>query len=192
MLLLLQKKLITKRKFLNVLCGKERFFSRIKETYNSDTCPGRSYFKRTKKVLIATDEFLNIVKKCEDSYNEDFCLPEDTRKIFPSFDFTPYDAVDLWAVLKPVVETFHGNTENYYSNFYGLLQENLPPKKFGGDIALTNISLAEIDNHNLMHLSTKNVHYDNPTIKFDSVKLSKRELKSSQYIIGYFVQKLYS
>ena len=43
-----------------------------------------------------------------------------------------------------------------------------------------------------MHLSTKKVHYDNPTIKRDSVKLSERELKSLQYIIGYVVRKSYS
>ena len=40
-----------------------------------------------------------------------------------------------------------------------------------------------------MHLSTKKVHYDNPTIKHDSVKLPEREL---QYIVGYVVHKLYS
>ena len=49
-------------------------------------------------------------------------------------------------------------------------KENLPPKKFGGDITLT------------MHFSTKKVHYDNPTIKYDSVKRSERELKSLQCI----------
>ena len=47
----------------------------------------------------------------------------------------------LRAVLKPVVKRFHGNAENYYSNFYGLLQENLLQKKFGDDITLTNILL---------------------------------------------------
>ena len=76
---------------------------------------------------------MNIVKKYADSCNEDLCLPEDTRKMFPSFDFTPDDAVELWAVLKPMVEKFHGNAENYYSDFHGLLQENLLPKNFGGD-----------------------------------------------------------
>ena len=43
-----------------------------------------------------------------------------------------------------------------------------------------------------MHLSIKKVHFDNPTIKHDSVKLSESELKSLQYIIGYVVHKLYS
>ena len=38
------------------------------------------------------------VNKCADSFNEDLCLPEDTRKMFSSFDFTPDDAVELWAV----------------------------------------------------------------------------------------------
>ena len=95
--------------------------------------------KEQKNMLITIDEFVNMIKKCADSCNEDSCLPEDTRKMFSSFDFTPDNAVELWAVLKPLVEKFHGNAENYYSNFYGLLQENLLPKKFGGDITLTNI-----------------------------------------------------
>ena len=43
-----------------------------------------------------------------------------------------------------------------------------------------------------MHLTTKKVHYDIPTIKHDFVKLSGRELKSLQYIIGDVVHKLYS
>ena len=49
-------------------------------------------------MLIAIDEFMNIVKKCADSGNEDLCLPEDTGKMFSSFDFTHDDAVELWAV----------------------------------------------------------------------------------------------
>ena len=135
---------------------------------------------------------MNIVKKRADTCNEDLCLPEVTRKMFSSIDFTADDAVELWAVLKPVVEKFHRNAENYYSDLYGLLQENLLPKKFGGEITLTNILLPEVGNHILIHLSTKKVHYDNPTIKYDSVKLSERELKSLQYIVGSVVHKLYS
>ena len=154
------------------------FFSRIKETQNSETCPGRSYTKRTRKVLIAIDEFMNIVKICADSCNEDLCLPENTKKMFSSFDFASDDAVELWAVLKPVVEKFHGNAENYYSNFHDLLQENLLPKKFDGDITLINILLPEVGNHIVMHLSAKKVHYDNPKIKHYFVKLSERKLKS--------------
>ena len=98
-------------------------------------------------MLIAIDEFMNIVKKCADSCNEDLCLPEGTRKMFPCFDFIPDDAVELWTLLKPMVEKFHGNAENHYSNFYGLLQKNLLPKKFGGDIPLTNALLPEVGNH---------------------------------------------
>ena len=56
---------------------------------------------------------MNIVKNCADSCSEDLCLPEDPRKMFSFFDFTPVDdPVELSAVLKPVVENFHGNTEN--------------------------------------------------------------------------------
>ena len=48
--------------------------------------------------------------------------------------------------------------------FYGLLQENLL-------------------NHILMHLSAKKVHYDNAKIKYGSVKLSERELRSLQILL---------
>ena len=82
-----------------------------------------------------------------------------------------------------MVEKFHENAENYYSNFYGVLQGNLLLIKFGGNITLRNILLLEVVNHSLMHLSTKKVYCDNSTTKHNSVKLSERELKSSQYII---------
>ena len=49
--------------------------------------------------------------------------------------------------------------------FYGLLQENLL-------------------NHILMHLPAKKVHYDNPKIKYGSVKLSERELRSLQILLA--------
>ena len=77
--------------------------------------------------------------------------------MFSSFDFTPDDAEELWVVLKPVVEKFHGNAVNYYSIFYGLLREDLLPKTFGGDITLTNILLPEVGNHILMHFSTTKI-----------------------------------
>ena len=147
--------------------------------------------KNLKKEFIAIDEFMNIMKRCEDSFNENLCLPEDTRKLLSLFDFTPDDSVELWAVLKPVVERLHGNAENCYSDFFGLLQENLLPKKFGDDITLANVLLPEVTNHVSMHLSTMKVHYDNLTIKYDSAKLSKKEFKSLQYIVAYAVHKLY-
>ena len=100
---------------------------------------------------------MNMAKKIADSCNEDLCLLKHTRKMFSSFDFRPDDGIELWEVVKPVVEKFHGNAENYYSNFYGILQEHLLPKKFGGDIILTNILLPDVGNHILMHLSTKKV-----------------------------------
>ena len=69
------------------------------------------------------------------------------------------------AVLNLLVEKFHGNAENYYSNFCGLLQENLQPNEFGGDITLTNVLLSEVSNHVLMRLSTKKIYHDDQTTK---------------------------
>ena len=42
---------------------------------------------------------------------DDLCLSKDTRKWFSSFDFSPDDALTLWAV----VEKFHRNAENLFT-----------------------------------------------------------------------------
>ena len=134
------------------MCGKECVSSRgLKRHRTLKQVQEEVTPKEQKKVLIAIDEFMNTVKNCADSCSEDLCLPEDPRKMFSSFDFTPVDdPVELPAVLKPVVENFHGNTENYYSNFYGLLQE----KTFGGDITLTNILSPEVSYEVFENLET--------------------------------------
>ena len=61
-------------------------------------------------------------------------MPEDIRNMFDSFEFDRQDAVDLWEILEPVITKFHGDAEKFYCSFYGLLQDNLLPNKFGGDI----------------------------------------------------------
>ena len=101
MLLILQKKLMTKSKC--TICGKDYVSSRgLKRRTTLKYVHEEVTPKEQKKVLIAIDEFMNIVKKCPSSCNDDICLPEDTRKLFSSFDFTPDDVVELWAVLKPL------------------------------------------------------------------------------------------
>ena len=103
-----------KKVFKCTMCGKECVSSRgLKRHRTLKHVQEEVTPKEQKKVLIAIDEFMNIVKNCADSCSEDLCLPEDPRKMFSFFDFTPVDdPVELSAVLKPVVENFHGNTEN--------------------------------------------------------------------------------
>ena len=77
------------------MCGKEWVSSRgLKRHTTLKYVQEEVTPKEQKKLLITIDEFMNIVKKCADSCNADLCLPEDTRKMFSSFDFTPDDAVD--------------------------------------------------------------------------------------------------
>ena len=84
-----------KKVFKCTMCGKECVSSRgLKRHTTLKHVQEEVTPKEQKKVLIAIDEFMNIVKKCADSCNEDLCLPEDTRKMFSSFDFTPDDAVE--------------------------------------------------------------------------------------------------
>ena len=73
--------------------------------------------KEEKNILITIDEFINIVKKCSDLCNKDLCLPEIPERCFRLLILP----LTVRAVLKPLVEKFYGNAENYYSNFYGSL-----------------------------------------------------------------------
>ena len=73
--------------------------------------------------------------------------------------FNKQDAVDLWEILEPLNTKFHRDAKKIYCSFYGLLQDNLLPNKFGGDINLTNILLAEIGNDLLSFLASQNASY---------------------------------
>ena len=140
--------------------------------------------------VIEIDEFKDIVLKSSKICQEDLCLPEEIRNMFQSFDFDRKDTVDLWEIVEPVVTEFHGNAEKFYSAFYGLLQDNLLPQKFDGDITISNILLTEIGNHILSFLSkSKFQPLENRSSM--STSISERELKSLQYIGGYVVHKLY-
>ena len=79
--------------------------------------------------------------------------------MFDSFEFDRQYAVDLWEILEPVITNYHGGAEKSYCSFYGLLQDNLLTNKSGGDITLTNILLAEIENHLLSFLAGQNASY---------------------------------
>ena len=76
-------------------------------------------------------------------------------------------------------------------SFYGLLQDNLQANKFGADITLTNILLAEIGNHLLSFFNKSECKlHENP---FNTPKiLSDRNQKSLQYTAWYVVNKLYT
>ena len=133
---------------------------------------------------------MNIVKKYSDLCNKDLCLAEDTRKMFLSFDFTPDNEGSFkttgWKVL--------WKCRKLLFKFIWFIARKFTTKKvcWCHYPNLTNIVLPEVGNYILMHLPTKKVYFDNPTIKHDSVKLFERELKSVQCIIGYVIHKLYS
>ena len=64
-------------------------------------------------------EFSSLVKQCSWICQQDFCLPEDIRSKFGSFDFTDDDALELLKYLEPDVEEFERDAEKYHVNFYG-------------------------------------------------------------------------
>ena len=76
--------------------------------------------------------------------------------------------------------------------FYGLLQDDLLPNKFGADIiTLTNILLAEIGNHLLSFFSKSECKLHKNPLSVPKI-ISERDQKSLQYIVGYVVHKLYT
>ena len=68
------------------------------------------------------------------------------------FSFVHEDAESLWYIFRPIIDSFHGDTEKFYSAFYALFLDNILPRKFEDKI-LTNTLLAEVANEVLIHLS---------------------------------------
>ena len=139
-----------KKVYVCEICGKECVSSRglkrhetLKHT-RAGTSKTEEKTKKTVSTLLQISQFEEIVKECTKLCHRDSCLPDNIRNMVDSFEVDWQDAVDLWEVLEPVITKFHGDPENFYCYFYGLLQDNLLPNKFGGDITLTNKLLAEI------------------------------------------------
>ena len=77
-------------------------------------------------------------------------------------------------------------------SFYGLLQDNLLPNKFGGDITLTNILLAETGSLFCLFFSKSECKPHANPLSTPKI-ISERDQKSLQYIAGYLVvNKLYT
>ena len=133
-----------KKVYVCGICGKECVSSRglkrheILEHTREGISKTAEKPKKTVSPTLQISQFEEIVKECAKLSHGDSCLPEDIRNMFDSFEFDRQDAVDLWEILEPVITKFHGDAEEFYCFFYGLLQDNLLPNKFGGDITLTN------------------------------------------------------
>ena len=136
------------------------------------------------------DVLLRIINECAESCFNDLCLPQESRDFFSkkNFVFTSEDSLQLLQKLKYIVEDFSGDAEKFYSGFYGLLLDNLPPSKFE-DETVTNILMTEAANHILIHLSSGS--FQPPSKKSEHV-LADRDFKSLQYIAGYIVHKMYT
>ena len=144
-----------KKVYVCEICGKECVSARGLKRHET--------LKKTKENCFTnfTDsQFEEIVKECAKLCHGDSCLPEGIRNMFDYFGFDRQNAVDLWEILESVIKKFHGDAEKFYCSFYGLLQDNLLPNKFDGDITLTNMLLAEIGNHLLSFLASQNAFSD--------------------------------
>ena len=148
------------------ICGKEYVSSRgLKRHENLNyTRKGKSKTeekpKKTVSPTLQISQIEKIVKECTNLCHGDSCLPEDIRNMYDSFEFGRQDAVDLWEILEPVNTRFHGDAKKICCSFYGLLQDNLLPNKFGGDITLANMLLAKIGNHRLSSFSKSECNRD--------------------------------
>ena len=131
-----------------------------------------------------------MVTKSAETLAKDFCFPEETRKMFscPEFSFTSNEASELWYQLREIIDSFNGDAEKFYSQFYSLFTNNLLPEKF--ERTDTNTLLAEVANHMLVHLSGTNIAIHHEPTKINS--LSDKEIKSLQYLSGFILHKLHS
>ena len=179
------------------ICGKECVSSRglKRDETLKHTGKGTSKIeekpKETVSATLQISQFEKIVKECANLCHGHSCLPEDIRNMYDSFEFGRQDAVDLWEILEPVNTRSHGDAKKICCSFYGLLQDNLLPNKFGGDITLASILLAKIGNHRSSSFSKSECKlHENP---FSTPKIiSERDQKNLRYIAGYVVHKLYT
>ena len=73
---------------------------------------------------------ISILNICAGIITTDMCLPEAKRMIFEHFSISLEEANILWVQLRPLLDEFNGNAERFYTQFYGLLAENILPLKF--------------------------------------------------------------
>ena len=96
--------------------------------------------------------------------------------------------MQLWNNFHAVIYEINGDAENFFSNFSGLLCDNLLSGKFD-DKTLSNILLTEVTDDMLIHLSGTDVV--DVGIPQSSYELSEKDLKTLQYLAGFVVHKLY-
>jgi len=119
---------------------------------------------------LSMSKLFSIFKASSDVVAADMCLPLETRKKFQDLSLSRPQATELWKILRPVVDQFHGDTEKYYANFYGLLAENTLPSVF--------------------HLSDKST--DLPISTDIITSISDKEAQCLHYISGYVIHKLHN
>ena len=134
-----------------------------------------------------------LLKNADINLSNDLCLHEVIRVKFSkqSFCFSTEDSISLLEKFQVFISKYNGDAEKFYSQFYGLLYENLLPSKFE-DVLLTNTLLTEVANQILKELSGSK--YNTSSISEISLSniFSDNELSIIQYLAGYVVQKLYS
>ena len=96
-------------------------------------------------------------------------MPEEIRVKFSkqSFCFSTEDPISLLEKFQDFISKYNGDAKKFYSQFYGLLYENLLPSKFE-DVLLTNTLLTEVANQILKELSGSKYN----TSSFSEISLS--------------------
>ena len=128
------------------------------------------------------------VLSCAEKLAEDMCFPDIVRSTFSveNFTFTNEESYQLWMKLKAPVAAFHGDAEKFYSQFYGLLTENLIPKL---EWTNSNLLLGEVANKILSHLtghSVEKIDLNTPVI------FSDKDINKLQYLAGYVIRKTFT
>jgi len=133
-----------------------------------------------------------MVEKCAGLLSNDLCYPEDIRNQFTTetFSFSTDESLELWNKLELIIKSYKGDQENFYSQYYGLLEDNLLPKKFE-DYTVSNILLSELSNHILIHLNKRDIVASNTNVVVDTT-LSEKDICSLQYLAGHIIQKFYT
>ena len=81
----------------------------------------KSKHQLSQKNVIDNPQLKGIIEQTAVKLSEDFCFEESVRKAFAIFEITTYESSVIWNQLKEIFEKFSGNTEKFYTSFYGFL-----------------------------------------------------------------------
>lgn len=134
---------------------------------------------------IDSTHFKDIVVKAVEKLGADDCFP-DYQNEFQMFSITTEENLEVWELFQPVISTYKGNAEKFYSDAFGLFQPGKQQVFKKLSFQLSALLCSEITNLCLVDLSCNNSSdFSNIISKESTPILTEKDIHCIQYLAGY-------